>query len=545
MQTEYRSGWMLLALWCVVGLLVAGPVWAAESDVAVAARNGDVDAVLELIADQLDVNESEADGSTALLWAAYHQDADMARALIAAGADPQTANRYGVTPLIQASRVGDAVLVEALLDAGADPNLAHPGGETPLMGASLAGNAAAVRMLLDAGAAVNAKEQWQDQTPLMWASSEGHLEIVEVLLEAGADPNAVAGVTLIETRENADHPTGGLTALMFATRQAHSDVVRALLDAGADINAKNPDDATPMIIAIYNDRFDLANMLLELGADPNDGSLYWAVDLHEMPGDFLAFDSNRPWPDHPNELTAMDLMERLLEAGADPDRTFSGSLHSLGASGAAGHNGTPLYRAARETNVDLIRFLLEAGADPNIAPEAVEVNGGRETFKVGETPLMAALGASAAGRYRGGGPGDERPGEAPYDVPYRTESVRDPVEAVKVLVSGGADLDTVNLEGNTALHQAAEKGKVELVQALADAGATLDLANESDLTPLDLAMGKQPAEPNDEEGNPVPVEEGEAKPEVVRLLQELMGLPVDPLPEPEPEDAEAATVAEN
>ena len=67
------------------------------------------------------MNEHARDGSTAILWAAYHSNLEMARALIAAGAAVNTPNHYGITPLLQASRSGDAPLVAALLKAGADP----------------------------------------------------------------------------------------------------------------------------------------------------------------------------------------------------------------------------------------------------------------------------------------------------------------------------------------------------------------------------------------------------------------------------------------
>ena len=61
----------------------------------------------KLIKEHADVNAPANDGSTALLWAAYHSDAEMAKALLAAGATVDAANHYGVTPLLQASRNGD------------------------------------------------------------------------------------------------------------------------------------------------------------------------------------------------------------------------------------------------------------------------------------------------------------------------------------------------------------------------------------------------------------------------------------------------------
>ena len=127
----------------------------------------------------------------------------------------------------------------------------------------------------------------------MWASAEGHVEVVKTLLAAGADPNLKAHVSTITERKDADHPSGGFTALMFATRNGHTDVVEALIKGGADPKLTNADGASATIVAIVNDRFDLAKELLDLGADPNDGSLFFAVDMHDATIDMRAHDGSR------------------------------------------------------------------------------------------------------------------------------------------------------------------------------------------------------------------------------------------------------------
>ncbi len=95
----------------------------------------------------------------------------------------------------------------------------------------------------------------------MWAAAEGHADVVKTLLEAGADPNRKARVTTIDDRKHADHATGGFTALMFAARNGHEEVATALVKGGADPKLTNGDGATAMVIAIVNDRFDLASTL--------------------------------------------------------------------------------------------------------------------------------------------------------------------------------------------------------------------------------------------------------------------------------------------
>ena len=101
-----------------------------------------------------------------------------------------------------------------------------------------------------------------------------------------------------------------------------------------------------MMIAIYNDRFDMAATLVELGADVNDGSLYVAVEMRDATTDQFAFDGSRRRPDNPNTLTALDLMKMLLDKGADPNKRFAGQFHSTSMPNSDRFDNTPFFRAA-------------------------------------------------------------------------------------------------------------------------------------------------------------------------------------------------------
>ena len=330
--------------------VLAGAIRAADSTVAKAARAGDLTAVRKLTAARADVNIPEGDGTTALLWAAYHSDVEMARVLITAGAKVDAANHYGVTPLLQASRTGDTAMIETLLKSGANPSLAHPEGETPLMAVSRAGRVDAVRLLLERGADVNATESLEQQTALMWAAAEGHLGVVDELLKAGADPNRKARISSLTDRKNADHPTGGFTALMWAARNGREDVAKHLIQAGADVNLTNGDGASAMTIAIVNDRFDHAAMLLDSGANANDGSLYHAVEMHDATTDWYARDGSQLRANHPNKLTALDLVRLLLD---DFIAAFDGDPESI--AGTVTNLDLPVIGAVLQRHGNTIR----------------------------------------------------------------------------------------------------------------------------------------------------------------------------------------------
>ncbi|HVH26664.1 MAG TPA: ankyrin repeat domain-containing protein [Vicinamibacterales bacterium] len=542
MRTQRTSSWLLTSLlsFVVVVLLLPAVRGQAPRDTPLvdAARHDDLQAVRALIARRANVNEHARDGSTAILWAAANSNLEMARALIAAGAAVNTPNHYGITPLLQASRSGDAPLVAALLKAGADHAAGHPDGETPLMAASRSGRVEAVRLLLEAGSNVNAAEAYQHQTALMWAAGEGHVDVVKALLAAGANPNQKARVNAINERKHADHPTGGFTALMFAARNGHGEIARALVEGGADPNLTNGDGATATIVAIVNDRFDLARQLLDLGADANDGSLYFAVDMHDATIDMRARDGSRLRANHPNKLTALDLVTLLLDRGADPNKPFVGQLHSTSYCCGDDVNSSAFYRAAIASDVEVLKLMIARGARIEWSPSEVKKEGaaaGRgANANVGRTPIVVAM-AGGRGAPLAGGPGFDRIGPPPFREP----SSRDPLEALEVLLAAGASPNVKAPDGSTPLHQAVQARQVAMIRTLVAAGASLNATNKDNLTPLQLAEKPEPP------GPATPVDPGVFRPkrdtreEVIAALRELMKLgPNDPTPVPPPAPAE-------
>ena len=503
-------------------VLAAGVAWqTAEAGVAAAARNADLDEVRRQIAEGADVNAPEADGTSALLWAAHQSHPDLVELLLAAGANPNAANSFGLTPLLEASRSGEAPTIAALLAGGADFAAAARDGETPLMAAARAGSVEAVNLLLEAGADPNAAESLEEQTALMWATAEGHLDVVDALLTAGADPDVKARVSELTRRSTrTDFPTGGFAAIHWAARNGFDMIVRRLAEAGADLNLTNGDGATAMVLAIVNDRFDMVPVLLDLGADANDGSLYHALEMRDATTDWRARDGSRLRPDHPNELTALDVTRLLLERGADPDKPFIGQMHNTSMCCDTHANGTPLFRAAVAADVEALKLLIARGADLEWSPQSVEGGPrmGPGGGNVGKTPLMVAM-SGGQGVGMAGGPGDIREGTAP---PFREIANREPIDAVELLLESGANADALSSNGESALHMASKDGKLEIIRALVAGGASLDLKNSDGLTALEVVEKMPPREAPPVAGALAGEEVGAQPAEVAALLRELM-----------------------
>jgi ankyrin repeat protein len=514
-------GWRAAACSAIlVGAATLRPFEADAAGLAAAAREGDVAAVRAALAAGADADEPGEGGTTPLLWAAYESSVELVSILLEAGADPNAANLFGVTPLLQASRAGDVALMRALLDGGADLASAVRDGETPLMAVARTGNVEAVRLLLERGADPDAAEALEDQTALMWTVAEGHLPVVDALLAAGADPNRRARVSELTKRSmRADFPSGGLTALMWAARNGDEAIVRRLVSAGADVNAKNGDDSTALMLAIVNDRYDMAATLLELGAEANAGALFYAVEMRDAPTDWRARDGSRLRADHPNAITGLELIEKLLVAGANPNEPFTGQMHSASMCCDTKGSGTPFYRAAVAADVDAMRLLIAHGADLEWAPPPVE---GMPALPFGDytglTPLMAALNGGK-GMLMAGGPGDVREGVIGV---FREPGDRNPGSAVRLLLEAGADPNVVNPKGDTALHIAAHDGRLEPLRELIAGGADPTLRNAAGLTALEL-VEKMPPRKLDPIAEMIGLfDDGATPKETAALLRELL-----------------------
>jgi ankyrin repeat protein len=444
----------------------------APASVAEAVRRADKTAVRAMLQKHADVNAPEPDGSTALHWAAYTDDTDTAELLIRAGANAKTTNRYGVTPLALASTNGNARMIEALVKAGGDPNIASTEGETPLMLAARAGVPSAVKVLLAHGADVNATEKWKGQTALMWAAAEGHVAAVQALITAGADVQA--------------RSKGGLTAFLFAVRESQVGAVRALLASGAKVDDTilgsgpagrryDPADSgaaakagaaikgpSALLLAVSNAHFELASLLLDAGADPNFAPQGWTA-LHELswvrkPGT----GSNSPTPPGSGTINSNELIKRLAAHGANINARASGRRKEVLMTHLNLNGGTPFFFASRTCDTELMRLLVDLGADPRLRNDD------------DTTPLMAAAGL-----------GTRSTGE---DAGTEPECV----EAVKLTLELGNDIDAVDDYGNTAMHGAATKQMPSVVKLLAERGARIDIWNEENSmgwTPLRIAAG--------------------------------------------------------
>jgi uncharacterized protein len=449
-EVKGLGSWWMTVLLSVASLAAAG----SDPGLLEAVQKGDKEAVRSLLQQQVDVNADQADGATALHWAAHRGDLETAELLIGAGADLNAADDYGATPLSLACANRNAAMVEKLLEAGADPNAKLLKGETALMTCSRTGSAKAVKSLLGKGADPNAREPWRWQTALMWAVAGKHSQVAGALIERGADVHA-------RTR-------GGFTPLMFAAQQGDLESARILVAAGADVNEATPEYGSALVVAAASGREALAIFLLEQGADPKVADNHGITPLHHavrkgfstLTG--IRYDAHRVIPPDMPEL-----VKALLAHGADPNARIKERLKMRDDRPPFDMSGaTPFFLAAVATDAPLMRLLAANGADPLLVVE-------EET-----TPLMAAARGACPGECASQGQNRRNP-----------QWERSALEAVKAAVELGADVNAINHEGRTAMHIAAFTGADSIVQFLAEQGAQVDVPDYSGETPWTMASG--------------------------------------------------------
>jgi ankyrin len=441
-----------------------------------AVKTGDKAAAVMLIEKRVNVNAPEPDGTTALHWAAHNGDVDLVQRLIRAGANVKAVNDFGATPMSEAAVLADPALIGALLEAGANVESPNGDGQTALMIVARTSRVDTARLLLTHGANVNAVEKWRGQTALMWAAAQSQPAMVRALIAAGADVNARATVNDWGRQVTAEpraiyRPAGGLTPLLYAAREGCVDCIAALVDGGAEINLPDPENISPLLMAIVNMRFDAAAMLIQHGANPNHidfwgrAPLYAAVDLNTIP--------RGGRPDRPvlDTTTALQIVERLLAAGANPNAQlklpppFRNVGNDRGLDGILTTGSTPLLRAAKALDAPAIRVLLAKGADVSIPNSR------------GITPFMAAAGLGSVDA-------DTRGFYLSEDTQQRS------IESLTLLLKAGADINAKDSRGLSPLHEAARWGWNDVVQFLVEHGADLTAKDSRGNTPVDSALGK-------------------------------------------------------
>jgi uncharacterized protein len=412
-------------------------------------------------------------GDLSLAKAAKQGDRNAVQSLLNGPAKKDVAGAEGGAALIWAITRNDVEMADLLLRAGADPKAANEYGATALYAAADNADATMTKKLLAAGADPNAALN-SGETPLMLAARDGRVDTVHALLEGGADPNA-------------KEKNGEQTALMWAIAGRHSAVAKELVQYKADVNARSKGGSTALMFAARGD-MESARTLLNAGADPN-------LQIPDWGGTALIIAST---------MGQADIVEALLDKGADPnyrDKNSFTALHSAVRDSDYGEDAAQRARA-----VATVKVLLAHRADPNarLHQEKPTVRGLDELQFEGATPLALAAEVNNLDAIKvlvAGGADPNIPtamGTTPLmlasgaatDV-QRARSIEErglAVETARYLVEHGADVNAVGEFGWTPLHAASYQGLTDVIELLVSKGAKLETKDKLGQTPLSISL---------------------------------------------------------
>jgi len=467
-----------------------------DEDFLEAVEQKDIPRINRLLSLGANINaRSEINGYYALMYAINWPDINLVKLLLDKGARLNTADDSGDTALIEAAGSSGpeyTAIVKLLIARGAD---IHANGDKAILTAARNADPEVVRLLLSKGSPVNVRSKdYYNNTVLMEATSGGSAQVVEILLAAGADVKA--------TNEK------GETALMHAATLDHSfdpqqrlPMIDALLKKGADINGSDEKGRTPLLHSVVQymseaggviSHPEIVKRLLERGAN---------VQAQDQNGDNALMLTTNVYRGEP------EIVRVLVEKGIKLD--------------AQNKKGTSaLMIAAGNGKTDVVNLLLDKGANLNLA----DVDGRTAldyAISSGEIELAKALfkrAASSKNNYkseaemlhavtnaalmeaasRGNLNEVKKQLAAGAEINTRSPAGLTPLmlalfygsghdEVINFLIESGADLNAVDVNGNTGLMIAIERNSNEGVVALINHKAAVYVKNNEGRTALHIA----------------------------------------------------------
>ncbi|EAX87419.1 hypothetical protein TVAG_466260 [Trichomonas vaginalis G3] len=447
-----------------------------------------------------DVNQSTRNGSTPLCAVSQNNNLELAKILLKMGANPDKKGVSDCSPLFFACQNGNLDIVMELLNKGADIytvnkfnrgvlfagshcktpeilqflattnlNFSTNDGYYAVMNCCLLNKFESLTVLLENGAllAVESSDE-MISSPLISAAENNSIESMMILIEKGADVN---------------YCPKGTSPLIAACTNGNLECARLLIESGADINYNGSEKRTPLIAACKSSKIELVQMLLDYGAKTDyerilsaaiSSGNYQIMKMISDKGCKVDYESDE---NIINALTSRNtedspkIIRFLLENGFNPS------------------NGELLMKLCKlrfyKTANELLDYYIEKGYFMNL----------EQRDEKDQTPIYLAVGDNNCLQklIKMGADVNSVNINGATALCYACQT--GDYEAAKLLIDiGKADVNIVMTVGATALYVAAQDNFPQIVRLLCQRGAKVDLCAGNVPSPLYCAAKKGFAE---------------------------------------------------
>ncbi|KAK0054895.1 serine/threonine-protein phosphatase 6 regulatory ankyrin repeat subunit A, partial [Biomphalaria pfeifferi] len=397
--------------------------------------------------------------------------------LIKAGADVNKSNRNGLTALMFASMFHNVPLVKILIQHGADVNLKDRRHINALMWTVLQGHTDIVQILLDNNADVHNRTP-SGMNAVHIAVEKGITNIFKLLMDKNAD---------ISSKTN-----DGWTPLMRSVRHKDFTIAKLLLSSNVCVNEKNFEDNTALHISGMNENVNCIKKLLYHDTDINCTNairmtpliyicspLQYAIKnkSSDIVKHLLKF-KDQSWHTGEEFITCLsEAVEREDINAVTCLLNFQSKTLILKEAKAVScfYRESPLIIAASLRNLEIVELLLNAGADVNTLNVDLQsvllisvVQGDMYMSRLVVEKFNANINLK----------------DCNGNTPLIMSTVMKNKEIVYFLLENNASRYSTNFQGVSAMMKAASLGCYEIVKSIYENDYDLNLSDYKGWTPL-------------------------------------------------------------
>lgn len=367
----------------VVSLLLEKGATVDDQTMMIAANDGNCIIIDMFLEKDGNIRAKDASGRGVISYL-VENDWKLAIKYIEKGADVNVKNKGESSPLHLSIIYNCESLFNSLIKNGADINYRRHDDDTPLIVAVRNNRDVMVKKLIKVGANVNISND-EGETALCYAIRRKYYDIASLLLYVGADPNihGKESPLLINIKNRKEDMT---EALLKNGAKVDAKCLFKMIDTGFDfshvtedcVNARNKNDSTLLMLAIWRHMIPLAEQLLKMGADIN------SVDKDGNSALLYTFG---------NFYDNQEIRDKLLEAGADVNVVNKKDESPISISIKTGRIQLYHKLISLGAKIDPDKYLFDA-LDllyPDIAEDLLKRGANVRRSKNKKTPLMFAL----------------------------------------------------------------------------------------------------------------------------------------------------------